>query len=59
MQQRLMMKHQVTLCPFRQYDCEYCRKYVNMYEDVSKNHWAVCEFFPVPCPNDCPKGSIP
>ena len=58
MQQRLMTKHQDLLCPLRQYDCDYCRTYVNTYKDVTTNHWAVCEFFPVPCPNDCPKGSI-
>jgi len=59
MQQRLMTKHQDLLCPLRQYDCDYCRTYVSTYKDVTTNHWAVCEFYPVPCPNDCPKGSIP
>ena len=59
MQRRLMKKHQDLLCPHRKYDCEYCRVYVNTYEDVTKNHWPICAFFPVPCPNDCPKGSIP
>ena len=39
--------------------CDYCRTYFNTYNDVTVNHWPVCEFFPVPCPNDCPKGSIP
>ena len=29
------------------------------YQDVSEKHWPRCEFFPVPCPNDCPKGSVP
>jgi len=59
MQQRLMTKHQDFLCPFCQYECEYCRSYVNTYKDVITNHWPICESFPVPCPNDCPKGSIP
>ena len=58
-QRRLMTKHQDLLCPLRQYDCDYCRTYFNTYNDVTVNHWPVCEFFPVPCPNDCPKGSIP
>ena len=54
-----MTKHQDLLCPLRKYDCEYCSVYVSTYEDVTKNHWPICEFFPEPCPNDCPKGSIP
>ena len=24
-----------------------------------KKHWQICTFFPVPCLNDCQKGSIP
>ena len=35
------------------------RTYVNMRHDVTTNHWPVCELFPVPCPNDWPKGGIP
>ena len=59
MHRRLMTKHHDLLCPLRKYDCEYCSVYVSTHEDVTKNHWPICEFFPVPCPNDCPKGSIP
>ena len=40
--------------------CEYANlRCTKCGQDVSKNHWAVCEFFPEHCPNDCPKGSIP
>ena len=56
---RLITKHQDLLCPLREFSCDYCRTYVSTYDDVTKNHWPVCEFFRVPCPNDCPKGSIP
>ena len=56
---RLITKHQDLLCPLRKYDCDYCRTYVSTYDDVTKNHWPICKFFPVPCPNDCPTGSVP
>ena len=56
---RLIEKHQDLFCPLRQSSCDYCRTYVSTCEDVTKNHWPICKFFPVPCPNDCPKGSIP
>ena len=55
---RLITKHKDLLCPLRKCICDYCRTYFSTYEDITKNHWPVCEFFPVPCPNDCPKGSV-
>ena len=58
-QNRLLQKHLDLLCPMRKYDCDYCRTYISTYQDVKNNHWKVCEHFPVPCPNDCPKGSVP
>lgn len=57
-QQRVLQKHCELLCPFRPFDCHYCSNYVSTYQDVEK-HWEKCDFFPIPCPNDCPKGSIP
>ena len=58
-QRRLMEEHLDRLCPLRQYSCDYCKTYVNTYNDVTTNHWPVCDFRPVPCPNECPDGSIP
>ena len=55
---RLITKHQNFLCPLRQSSCDYCRTYVSTYDNVTKNHWPICEFYPVPCPNDCPIGSV-
>ena len=42
--------HQLEQHPF---SCEYCHDYESYYEDVVKNHWTVCGFYPVPCPNEC------
>ena len=45
--------HQHEECPKRPYRCEYCREYETNYEDVTKNHWALCGSKPVQCPNSC------
>ena len=42
--------HQLEQHPF---SCEYCHDYESYYEDVVKNHWPVCGFYPVPCSNEC------
>ena len=42
--------HQLEQHPF---SCEYCHDYESYYEDVVKNHWPVCGFYPVPCPKEC------
>ena len=52
-------KHNEFMCPNRSHKCQYCGKYSNTYKDVEENHWPVCELFPIPCPNDCPTGSVP
>lgn len=56
---RLQEKHENLLCSFRSYECHYCGNYAGTYQDVSEKHWPRCEFYPVPCPNDCPRGSVP
>ena len=58
-QQRLLQKHQDLLCPFRVYDCNYCKRFIATYKEVVEQHWPRCDYFPIPCPNDCPKGSVP
>ena len=42
-----------STCPRRPYQCEYCQGYDSFYEDVLHNHWPVCDFYPVLCPNGC------
>lgn len=33
--------------------CKYCKNYKSDYEDIVRNHWPTCEFYPVSCPNEC------
>ena len=35
------------------FSCEYCHNYESYFEDVVKNHYPICGFYPVPCPNEC------
>ena len=49
--------HQTDLCPKRPFSCEYCHSYESHYEDVINNHWPVCGYHPVQCPNEC--GTFP
>ena len=42
--------HQLEQHPF---SCEYCHGYESYHHDIVKNHWPVCGFRPVPCPNEC------
>ena len=58
-QRRLFQQHQELLCPLRVYDCNYCKRYVATFKEVKEQHWPKCDYFPVPCPNDCPNGSVP
>ena len=41
----------------RPFSCEYCHDYDSNFDDVINNHWPVCGFHPVRCPNEC--GSSP
>ena len=49
--------HQTDHCPKRPFSCEYCHSYESHYEDVINNHWPVCGYHPVQCPNEC--GTFP
>ena len=53
LQRRYILNHQIKDCPKRSFSCEYCHDYKSTYDDVTNNHWPVCESFPVPCPNQC------
>lgn len=45
--------HQSEECPKRPFKCEYCRNVDSTYEEISTNHWPVCDYYPQLCPNNC------
>lgn len=45
--------HEANKCLLRPFSCDYCHNYESTCEDVTTNHWPVCPFRPVPCPNEC------
>ena len=45
--------HQGEQCPRRPFSCEYCKDFTSSYENITTNHWPVCGYYPVPCPNKC------
>ena len=51
--QRNQICDHFSVCPKRPYKCEYCQGYDSFFEDVSCNHWPICDFYPIICPNDC------
>lgn len=48
-----LVKHESSLCGKRPFSCDYCNDYESTCEDVTENHWPVCEQYPIPCPNAC------
>ena len=56
-QRRYVQAHQSDDCAKRPYECQHCSKYAATfkatYEEVTQNHWPVCPFFPLSCPNNC------
>ena len=52
-----LLDHKNSFCVKRPFSCEYCSKYKSTYDDVIDNHWPVCSFYPVQCPNKC--GAFP
>ena len=48
-----MRIHENESCAKRPFTCNYCEDYGSVYEDVVSNHWPVCKWYPVPCPNEC------
>lgn len=51
-QKRDLATHLDKKCVKRDFFCQYCN-FKSTYEDVSNNHWPVCQLFPIPCPNGC------
>ena len=56
-QRRYVQVHQSDDCPKRPYACQHCNRHAATfkatYEEVTQNHWPVCPFFPLSCPNNC------
>ena len=50
---RFFQAHQSDDCSKRPYSCKHCNKYVATFEEVTQNHWLMCPFFPLSCPNNC------
>ena len=56
-EQSKLLHHKNELCDKRPFSCEYCCNYESTYDEVIHNHWPVCGYHPVRCPNQC--GTFP
>ena len=56
-QRRRLKKHQSKRCPLRPFACQYCNHKAT-HQEVTKEHWPVCEKYPLPCPNECGEEEI-
>ena len=45
-------EHKSQRCPLRPFTCQYCNHKAT-HQKVTKEHWPVCEKYPLPCPNEC------
>ena len=52
-QRRCIQAHQTDDCLKRPYSCQHCNQHVSNFEEVTQNHWPVCPYFPLSCPNNC------
>ena len=52
-----LLHHKKEHCNKRPFSCLYCNEYRSTYEDVILNHWPMCGYYPVQCPNEC--GALP
>ena len=51
-QRRNLEEHKSQNCVLRPFTCQYCNHEAT-YREVTKEHWPVCEKYPLPCPNEC------
>ena len=51
-QRRSLEEHKSQRCPLRPFTCQYCNHKAT-HQEVTKEHWPVCEKYPLPCPNEC------
>ena len=56
-QRRCLEEHKSQHCPLRPFTCQYCNHEAT-YQKVTKEHWPVCEKYPLPCPNECGEEEI-
>ena len=56
-QRRCLEEHKSQRCPLRPFTCQYCNHKAT-YQEVTKEHWPVCEKHPLPCPNECGEEEI-
>ena len=52
-----LSNHEVTSCPKRPYQCEYCG-YKSTYVIVTTEHTSTCQRYPISCPNHCEEEMI-
>ena len=51
-QRRNLEEHKSQHCLTRPFTCQYCN-YKATFLQVTKEHWPICEKYPLPCPNEC------
>ena len=51
-QRRSLEEHKSQRCSLRPFTCQYCNHKAT-HQKVTKEHWPVCEKYPLPCPNKC------
>ena len=56
-QRRSLEEHKSKRCPLRPFTCQYCNHKAT-HQKVTKEHWPVCEKYPLPCPNECGEKEI-
>ena len=56
-QRHSLKKHKSKRCPLRPFTCQYCNHKAT-HQKVTKEHWPVCEKYPLPCPNECGEKEI-
>jgi TNF receptor-associated factor 4 len=52
-QRKDLLEHEGDECMQRPYSCEYCENFKATFHEVTIDHWPVCSFRPVQCPNEC------
>ena len=50
-------EHKSKRCPLRPFTCQYCNHKATLQE-ITTEHWLVCEKYPLPCPNECGEEEI-
>ena len=49
----IIQSHQKEDCLKRPFKCCHCNSYESTYQDVTTNHWPICQYHSEPCPNMC------